>query len=90
MARRKTLKLSTPQDCRKAISRVANMVLNEEIDHKTANTLLYACNAALNAVRTDEYRTTGNAAARTESEEASVGRPLCYSILSGGKAHANK
>lgn len=57
MARRKTLKLSTPQDCRKAISRVANMVLNEEIDHKTANTLLYACNAALNAVRTDEYRT---------------------------------
>lgn len=57
MARRKTLKLSTPQDCRKAISRVANMVLNEEIDPKTANTLLYACNAALNAVRTDEYRT---------------------------------
>lgn len=56
MARRKTLKLSTPQECRKAISRVANMVLNEEIDPKTANTLLYACNAALNAVRTDEYK----------------------------------
>ena len=57
MSRRKTLKLSTPQECRKAISRVANMVLNGEIDPKTANTLLYACNAALNAVRTDEYRT---------------------------------
>lgn len=56
MARRKTLKLSTPQECRKAISRVANMVLNGEIDPKTANTLLYACNAALNAVRTDEYK----------------------------------
>ncbi|MGN1038702.1 MAG: hypothetical protein ACI4P0_04835 [Mailhella sp.] len=56
MARRKTLKLSDPQEVRRAISRVANMVLNEEIDTKTANTLLYACNSALNAVRTDEYK----------------------------------
>lgn len=32
------------------------MVLNGEIDPKTGNTLLYACNAALNAVRTDEYK----------------------------------
>ena len=56
MSRRKTLKLSTPQECRKAISRIANMVLNGEIDPKTGNTLLYACNAALNAVRTDEYK----------------------------------
>ena len=56
MARRKTLKLSTPVEIRKAISRVANMTLNKEIDPKTANTLLYACNAALSAVRTDEYK----------------------------------
>ena len=56
MPRRKTLKMSTPEEVRKAISRIANMVLNEEIDPKTANTLLYACNAALSAVRTDEYR----------------------------------
>lgn len=56
MPRRKTLKLSTPEDIRKAISRIANMTLNDEIDSKTANTLLYACNAALSAVRTDEYR----------------------------------
>lgn len=56
MPRRKTLKLSTPQEIRKSISRIANMVLNEEIDTKAANTLLYACNSALNAVRTDEYR----------------------------------
>ena len=55
MARRKTLKLSTPEDVRKAISRVANMTLNGEIDAKKANTLLYACNAALSAIRTDEY-----------------------------------
>ena len=56
MPRRKTLKLSNPEEIRKAISRVANMVLNEEIDPKAANTLLYACNAALSAVRTDEYK----------------------------------
>lgn len=56
MARRKTLKLSTPEEVRRAISRIANMTLNGDIDPKTANTLLYACNAALNAVRTDEYR----------------------------------
>lgn len=56
MSRRKTLKLSTPTDVRRAISRVANMALNGEIDTKTANTLIYACNSVLSAVRTDEYR----------------------------------
>lgn len=56
MPRRKTLKLSTPTDVRRAISRIANMALNEEINTKTANTLIYACNSVLSAVRTDEYR----------------------------------
>ena len=56
MPRRKNLKLSTPEEIRRAISRIANMVLNKEIEAKEANTLLYACNAALSAVRTDEYR----------------------------------
>lgn len=56
MPRRKSLKLSTPEEVRRAISRIANMVLNGEIDAKSANTLLYACNSALAAVRTDEYR----------------------------------
>ena len=50
------MKLSTPEEVRRAISRIANMVLNKEIEAKEANTLLYACNAALSAVRTDEYR----------------------------------
>ena len=48
--------MSTPEEVRRAVSRIANMVLNEEIDPKAANTLLYACNSALSAVRTDEYR----------------------------------
>lgn len=56
MARRKTLKLSTPEDIRRAISRIANMLLNEDIDASTAKALIYACNSALSAVRTDEYR----------------------------------
>lgn len=56
MARRKSLKLSSPEEIRRAISRIANMTLNNEIDSKTGNTLLYACNSALSAVRTDEYR----------------------------------
>lgn len=56
MPRRKTLKMSSPQEIRRAISRIANMVLNGEIDPKSANTLIYACNSALTAVRTDEYR----------------------------------
>lgn len=56
MSRRKSLKLSTPQEIRRAISRIANMVLNDEIDPTTAKALIYACNSALSAVRTDEYR----------------------------------
>lgn len=56
MPRRKTLKLSTPEDIRRALARIANMVLNGELDSKEANTLIYACNSALSAVRTDEYK----------------------------------
>lgn len=56
MPRRKTLKMSTPEEIRRAISRIAGMVLNGEIESKKANTLIYACNSALSAVRTDEYR----------------------------------
>ena len=56
MPRRKTMKLSTPSEIRRAISRIANMVLNGEIDSKSANTLIYACNSCLDSVRTDEYK----------------------------------
>lgn len=54
MARRKTLKLSTPAETRRGVSRVANMVLNGELEPKEANTILYACNVILGAIRTDE------------------------------------
>ena len=32
------------------------MLLNGDIDATTAKALIYACNSALSAVRTDEYR----------------------------------
>ena len=57
MNRRKQLKLSTPQDTRRSIARIANMVLNGELDPKCANTILYACNAVLAAIRVDEQQT---------------------------------
>ena len=54
MPRRKTLQLSTPADIRRAISRITNMLLNGEIDPKTANAILYGCNSALGSIRVDE------------------------------------
>lgn len=44
---RKRLKLSNPREVRKALNRIANMVINKELDNKSANTLVYVCNAIL-------------------------------------------
>lgn len=55
MARRKNLKLSTPTEIRRALSRIANMVLNGEIDPKAANTIILACNAILGGIKTVEH-----------------------------------
>lgn len=48
------LKLNTPRDIRKALSKVANMIANGEIDIKKANAIIYSCNSILNSIRTDE------------------------------------
>lgn len=50
------LRLSTPTEVRRTLARVANMVVNDEIDTKTANTIILACNAILGAIRTDEQQ----------------------------------
>lgn len=55
MPRRKSLKLSTPSEIRRALARIANMVLNGEIEPKEANCLILCCNAVLNAIKTCEY-----------------------------------
>lgn len=44
---KKRLKLSSPREVRRALNRIANLVLNHEIDQKTANTLVYTCNVIL-------------------------------------------
>ena len=47
------LRMGTPTEVRRTLARVANMALNGEIDTKTANTIILACNAILSAIRTD-------------------------------------
>ena len=53
---RRRLKLTTPNEVRKALTRVVNMVMNREITPQEANTIIYACNAVLGAIRTDEQQ----------------------------------
>ena len=50
------LKTSTPTEVRRALSRVNNMLLNGEIDPKTANAIIYACNSILSSIRVDEQQ----------------------------------
>ena len=53
---KKRLKMSTSIEVRRAVNRIANMLLNGEIDSKTANAILYAANVTLGAIRTDEQQ----------------------------------
>ena len=53
---RKRLKMSSPAEVRRAVSRVANMVLNGELEAKDANAIMYAANVILGAIRTDEQQ----------------------------------
>ena len=56
MVQKKRLKMTTSRGVRRAVNRVANMVLNGEIDAKTANAILYAANVTLGAIRVDEQQ----------------------------------
>lgn len=51
---KKRMKMSTSREVRQAVNRIANMLLNKEIDPKTANSILYAANVTLGAIRVDE------------------------------------
>ena len=53
---KKRLKMTTARETRRAVNRIANMLLNGEIDAKTANAILYASNVTLSAIRTDEQQ----------------------------------
>lgn len=48
--------MSSSLEVRKSVNRIANMLLNSEIDPKIANAILYGCNICLGAIRTDEQQ----------------------------------
>lgn len=50
------LRMQTPTEVRRTLARIANMVLNDDIDTKKANTIILACNAILGAIKTDEQQ----------------------------------
>ena len=53
---KKRLKMSTSREVRRSVNRIANMLLNGEIDAKTANAILYAANVTLGAIRVDDQQ----------------------------------
>lgn len=55
MSRR--LSLTTAPQIQKSLGRIANMVLNGEIDPKEANAMTLACNAALSALKVNDQLT---------------------------------
>lgn len=52
----KRLKMSSSREVRRTVNRIANMLLNGDIDPKTANAILYACNVCLGAIRVDDQQ----------------------------------
>ena len=53
---KKRLKMSSSREVRRTVNRIANMLLNGEIDPKTANAILYGCNVCLGALRVDDQQ----------------------------------
>lgn len=56
MANKIRFKMGTPTEVRRTLIRVSNMVANGQIDTKQANTIIYAANAVLSSIRSDEQQ----------------------------------
>ena len=82
MTRRRQLKLTTPAEVRKALARVANMVLNGELDTKTANCIIVACNAILSGIRLDEQEKRLDALEALLNEK-STGTDMRVTVVDG-------
>ena len=54
---KKRLKMTSSREVRRTVNRIANMLLNGEIDSRTANAILYGCNVCLGAIRVDDQQT---------------------------------
>ncbi len=50
------LEAKTPADIRRTLTRIINMVVNGQMDTKTANTIIVGCNAVLSSIRVDEQQ----------------------------------
>lgn len=50
------IKLSTPAEVRRTLSKIANMLLNNEIDPQRATAITNCCNSVLNCIRIDEQQ----------------------------------
>ena len=48
------MKLSTPKEVRKTLSTLVNLVANDQMDQKKANSIVYITNAILTAIRVGE------------------------------------
>lgn len=48
------LKLDSPNNIRKSLAKISNMVANGDIPTGQANTVILACNAILGSIRADE------------------------------------
>lgn len=47
-------KTSTPKEVRQTLSKLVNMVANDKIDQKKANSIVYITNSILTSIRVDE------------------------------------
>lgn len=50
------LKTGSPQEVRRTLTRVMNMVANGQMDSKAGNTIILGCNAVLSSIRADEQQ----------------------------------
>jgi hypothetical protein len=65
---KKRLKMGSSTEVKRAVNRITNMLLNGEIDARTANALLYGCNVCLGAIRVDDQQAQLNELERMVKE----------------------
>ena len=53
---KKRLKMTNSIEVRRCVNRISNMLLNGELDARTANAILYGCNVCLGAIRIDDQQ----------------------------------
>lgn len=53
---KKRLRMNSTTELKRTANKIANLLLNGEIDSKTANALLYSCNVIAGIIRVDEQQ----------------------------------